>query len=178
MPGERFAESSDGTAAARPLPRARLGRRAIGRIAREDRNRYAWNEACTRLDGLLHGVQRDLHGPQWAPDLDDLTVDQIAGWLLDELDVLRRSVIEADQESGHRHREEADGFRDRIAEIVSVVTAQAQRQEDAAKRRLVGMYRARIEPLDARIGEWLSGLQQAEGVEVVLPRSRPPGRAD
>ncbi|WP_158574006.1 Hsp70 family protein [Streptomyces triticagri] len=146
------------------------------RAARTERNRYAWHQACTRLERLRHGARTDLGGPESGPDADSFTADRIAGSLLAELEQLRRSVQEADEDSGHRHRTEADAFADRIADAVGDVVQQAAREDGPdTRRRLIGIYKERIEPLHAQIGHWLRGLGQAEGVQVVLPRTAPPG---
>ncbi|RII15937.1 Chaperone protein DnaK [Streptomyces sp. YIM 130001] len=152
---------------------------AAARTARADRNRYAWHQACTRLDSLRHGARTDLGGPESARSADSFTADEIAGSLLAELEQLRRSVQEADEDSGRRHRAEADAFTDRIGDAVGDVVQQAAREDDTdTRRRLIGIYKERIEPLHAQIGHWLRGLRQAEGVQVVLPRTTPPGQGN
>ncbi|MFG2026974.1 Hsp70 family protein [Streptomyces sp. NPDC048825] len=152
---------------------------AAGRAAYADLNRYDWHQACTRLDDLLHGIQRDLYGPLPGQSPDDWTAGQLEAAFREELDNLRRTVLAADRDSDQRHRREAEGFLNRIDTTGREVSAAAvQCTDDDLKRRLIGIFTTRIEPLRVQIDSWLRGLRSSEGIQVVLPRSRTAGQGE
>ncbi|GAB2988346.1 hypothetical protein GCM10023080_062360 [Streptomyces pseudoechinosporeus] len=153
---------------------------AAGRAAYADLNRYDWHQACTRLDDLLHGIQRDLYGPLPGQSLDDWTVRELAAAFREELEDLRRTVLAADRDSDQRHRAEAEGFLNRIDTTEREVGATAAQfaDDDELKRRLIGIFTSRIKPLRVQIESWLRGLRSSEGIQVVLPRSRTAGQGE